>query len=195
MIAVCTVHSPKCLILSSRLMFRCGWPFCAAQPAVATSGIWGGITAAVRMKRFLWIEDLIALVEQGAAPQRLNRNRWSPCAAESAQFASNRFFSLVQSCCEKYCQRLFNICLYRVARTCTGPGNGPGGEYDFLRAQRESGWLSLPNVQTIQQERTAMSELLFEIGTEEIPAGYIQPALDALAADAARKTAIFGAHL
>ncbi|MBM9535514.1 glycine--tRNA ligase subunit beta [Desulfobulbus alkaliphilus] len=32
-----------------------------------------------------------------------------------------------------------------------------------------------------------MSELLFEIGTEEIPAGYIQPALDALAAGAARK--------
>ena len=32
-----------------------------------------------------------------------------------------------------------------------------------------------------------MSELLFEIGTEEIPAGYIQPALDALAADAAKK--------
>ena len=32
-----------------------------------------------------------------------------------------------------------------------------------------------------------MSELLFEIGTEEIPAGYIQPALEALAADAAKK--------
>lgn len=32
-----------------------------------------------------------------------------------------------------------------------------------------------------------MSELLFEIGTEEIPAGYIQPALDALAADTAKK--------
>lgn len=32
-----------------------------------------------------------------------------------------------------------------------------------------------------------MSELLFEIGTEEIPAGYIQPALDALAAGAANK--------
>jgi glycyl-tRNA synthetase beta chain len=32
-----------------------------------------------------------------------------------------------------------------------------------------------------------MSELLFEIGTEEIPAGYIQPALDAMATGAARK--------
>ncbi len=32
-----------------------------------------------------------------------------------------------------------------------------------------------------------MSELLFEIGTEEIPAGYIQPALDSMAANAARK--------
>lgn len=34
-----------------------------------------------------------------------------------------------------------------------------------------------------------MSELLFEIGTEEIPAGYIQPALDTLAAEATRKLA------
>ena len=32
-----------------------------------------------------------------------------------------------------------------------------------------------------------MSELLFEIGTEEIPAGYIQPALNALAEGAAKK--------
>ena len=32
-----------------------------------------------------------------------------------------------------------------------------------------------------------MSELLFEIGTEEIPAGYIQPALDSMAGNAARK--------
>ena len=32
-----------------------------------------------------------------------------------------------------------------------------------------------------------MSELLFEIGTEEIPAGYIQPALDALAEGMAKK--------
>ncbi len=32
-----------------------------------------------------------------------------------------------------------------------------------------------------------MSELLFEIGTEEIPAGYIQPALDSMAANATKK--------
>ena len=34
-----------------------------------------------------------------------------------------------------------------------------------------------------------MSELLFEIGTEEIPAGYIQPALDTMAAEATKKLA------
>lgn len=45
----------------------------------------------------------------------------------------------------------------------------------------------LDNVLINQQKRTAMSELLFEIGTEEIPAGYIQPALDILAAEAAKK--------
>jgi GTP cyclohydrolase IB len=33
------------------------------------AGIWGSITAAVRMKHFLWIEDLIELVEQGATTQ------------------------------------------------------------------------------------------------------------------------------
>lgn len=32
-------------------------------------GVWGSITAAVRMKHFLWIEDLIELVEQGATAQ------------------------------------------------------------------------------------------------------------------------------
>lgn len=37
-----------------------------------------------------------------------------------------------------------------------------------------------------------MSELLFEIGTEEIPAGYIQPALDAMAAEAAKKLQALG---
>ncbi|WP_310600519.1 GTP cyclohydrolase, FolE2/MptA family [Desulfobulbus sp.] len=34
----------------------------------APGGIWGGVTAAVRMKRFLWIEDLIALIRQETAP-------------------------------------------------------------------------------------------------------------------------------
>ena len=31
-------------------------------------GVWGEATVAVRMKRFLWIEDLIDLIEEGAAP-------------------------------------------------------------------------------------------------------------------------------
>jgi GTP cyclohydrolase I len=33
------------------------------------SGIWGSVTAAVRMKRFLWIEELIDLIWQATAPQ------------------------------------------------------------------------------------------------------------------------------
>ena len=37
-----------------------------------------------------------------------------------------------------------------------------------------------------------MSELLFEIGTEEIPAGYIQPALETIAAEAAKKLQALG---
>jgi len=40
-----------------------------AEGGPVFSGIWGEITVAVRMKRFLWIEDLIGLIEQGAAPQ------------------------------------------------------------------------------------------------------------------------------
>jgi GTP cyclohydrolase I len=34
---------------------------------VARSGVWGSVTASVRMKRFLWIEDLIGLIGQAAA--------------------------------------------------------------------------------------------------------------------------------
>jgi len=37
------------------------------EPALA--GMWGGVTATVRMKRFLWLEDLIALIRQETAPQ------------------------------------------------------------------------------------------------------------------------------
>ncbi|MCL1980506.1 MAG: GTP cyclohydrolase I FolE2 [Proteobacteria bacterium] len=35
----------------------------------ALGGIWGSVTAAVRMKRFLWIEDLIALIRQETVPR------------------------------------------------------------------------------------------------------------------------------
>ncbi|MCL2457430.1 MAG: GTP cyclohydrolase, FolE2/MptA family [Desulfobulbus sp.] len=37
--------------------------------APVLGGIWGGVTAAVRMKHFLWIEDLIALIRQETAPR------------------------------------------------------------------------------------------------------------------------------
>jgi len=43
-------------------------PLTPGQGAVF-SGLWGVITVAVRMNRFLWIEDLIALVEAGVARQ------------------------------------------------------------------------------------------------------------------------------
>ena len=35
------------------------------HPQIA--GVWGEVTVAVRMKRFLWIEDLIDMIEQGAS--------------------------------------------------------------------------------------------------------------------------------
>lgn len=40
-----------------------------APAAAAFSGLWGMVTVAVRMNRFLWIEDLIALIEAGAKAQ------------------------------------------------------------------------------------------------------------------------------
>lgn len=43
-------------------------PVSPDQIAVCT-GLWGVITVAVRMNRFLWIEDLITLIEEGAATQ------------------------------------------------------------------------------------------------------------------------------
>jgi GTP cyclohydrolase I len=46
-------------------------PYPAIAPASAAvfSGLWGMVTVAVRMNRFLWIEDLIALIKEGAVPQ------------------------------------------------------------------------------------------------------------------------------
>jgi len=41
----------------------------SSQSATAVfSGLWGMITVAVRMNRFLWIEDLIVLIKEGAVP-------------------------------------------------------------------------------------------------------------------------------
>lgn len=42
-------------------------PTMAGQDAVS-AGIWGLVTVSVRMNRFLWIEDLIALIGEGVAP-------------------------------------------------------------------------------------------------------------------------------
>ena len=41
----------------------------STEDGTVFAGVWGGVTAAVRMKRFLWIEDLIDLVGQGVAAQ------------------------------------------------------------------------------------------------------------------------------
>jgi GTP cyclohydrolase I len=40
-----------------------------AQAVTIFSGLWGSVTTSVRMKHFLWIEDLIGLIEKGVAPQ------------------------------------------------------------------------------------------------------------------------------
>lgn len=42
-------------------------PTMVGQGAVS-AGIWGLVTVSVRMNRFLWIEDLIALIGEGVAP-------------------------------------------------------------------------------------------------------------------------------
>ena len=39
------------------------------ETATVFSGLWGMVTVAVRMNRFLWIEDLIVLIKEGAVPQ------------------------------------------------------------------------------------------------------------------------------
>jgi len=46
-------------------------PYQGATQGTATvySGLWGMVTVAVRMNRFLWIEDLIVLIKEGAVPQ------------------------------------------------------------------------------------------------------------------------------
>jgi hypothetical protein len=38
-------------------------------PAAPSAGLWGMVSVAVRQRHFLWIEDLIVLIEQGACPR------------------------------------------------------------------------------------------------------------------------------
>ncbi len=45
---------------------------CTQSPVAVFSGLWGMVTVSVRMNRFLWIEDLIVLIEKGAAPQPIS---------------------------------------------------------------------------------------------------------------------------
>jgi len=57
------------------------------------SGIWGGVTVAVRMRRFLWIEDLIDLIEQSAALQSNTAETVeSMCRRVSASLYANDSF-------------------------------------------------------------------------------------------------------
>jgi GTP cyclohydrolase IB len=61
--------------------------------SVISSGLWGGITVAVRMKRFLWIEDLIDLIEQGAATQTTQAETVeSMCRRISSALQTTGFF-------------------------------------------------------------------------------------------------------
>lgn len=55
-----------------------GWP----QPPASFSGLWGIVTVAVRMKSFLWIEDLIALVEEAVVAR--------PVQAETVEAVCSR---------------------------------------------------------------------------------------------------------
>jgi len=55
-----------------------GWP----QPPASFSGLWGMVTVAVRMKSFLWIEDLIALVEEAVVAR--------PVQAETVEAVCSR---------------------------------------------------------------------------------------------------------
>ena len=57
------------------------------------SGVWGGVTVAVRMKRFLWIEDLIDLIEQNAILQsNIAETVESMCRRVSAALHTNDSF-------------------------------------------------------------------------------------------------------
>jgi GTP cyclohydrolase I len=63
----------------------------AAMPAL--SGLWGVITVAVRMKSFLWIEDLIALIEQGGgAPPGQSQTVESLCRRVSSVLLERQAF-------------------------------------------------------------------------------------------------------
>ncbi|WP_051554048.1 GTP cyclohydrolase, FolE2/MptA family [Desulfobulbus elongatus] len=55
----------------------------------APAGMWGSVTASVRMKRFLWIEDLIALIRQETSPQAAR--------AETVEFLCRRIDDVLRA--------------------------------------------------------------------------------------------------
>lgn len=65
----------------------------SAEQEIIASGIWGSITVAVRMEHFLWIEDLIELVQQGAIAPSMQAETVEPmCRRVSAVLHTTGFF-------------------------------------------------------------------------------------------------------
>ena len=63
------------------------------ETAKVFSGLWGMVTVAVRMNRFLWIEDLIALIKEGAVPQPTHPDGVEPmCRRISATLRASGAF-------------------------------------------------------------------------------------------------------
>jgi GTP cyclohydrolase IB len=102
------------------------------QTAVVASGIWGGITAAVRMKRFLWIEDLIALIEQGAAPQTAQpESVESMCRRISLVLQATDSFHWYKVVVKNIASGYSTFASIEWPEPAQDRTYDPGGEYDF----------------------------------------------------------------
>lgn len=100
------------------------------QAAVVTSGIWGGITAAVRMKRFLWIEDLITLIEQGAAPQTAQpESVESMCRRISRVLQATDSFHWYKVVVKNIASGYSTFACIEWPEPAEDRTSGPGGEY------------------------------------------------------------------
>ncbi|NLX19702.1 MAG: GTP cyclohydrolase I FolE2 [Desulfobulbus sp.] len=80
------------LVVEVEVPVRLSCQGCNGDTAAVT-GVWGNVTVAVRMKHFLWIEDLIALIDQGVeSPAAQIRTVESVCRRVSTVLQSTDLF-------------------------------------------------------------------------------------------------------
>jgi GTP cyclohydrolase I len=96
---------------------------------VISSGLWGEITVAVRMKRFLWIEDLIGLIERGTVSQTVQPETVeSMCRRISAALQINGSFHWYKVVVKNIASGYSTFASSEWPEPVSDPTDGSGGD-------------------------------------------------------------------